>query len=89
MINDAKTILLLTIAVEQLDYMCNNRIVTPLSFIQHIKRAPEGTGVGACQNELWINPSVFTISEGNYVMKPAEDVDECPRTYDMIEFAGF
>ena len=50
---------------------------------------PEGTGVGACQNELWINPSVFTISEGNYVMKPAEDVDECPRTYDMMEFAGF
>ena len=50
---------------------------------------PEGTGVGACQNELWINPSVFTISEGNYVMKPAEDVDECPRTYDMLEFAGF
>ena len=50
---------------------------------------PEGTGVGACQNELWINPAVFTISEGNYVMKPAEDVDECPRTYDMMEFAGF
>ena len=29
------------------------------------------------------------FSEGNYVMKPAEDVDECPRTYDMMEFAGF